>query len=92
MIAHWDFDFDFGANYHVELDAGVVKNSDGKTNAALTDASKLAFKTVLPGGADGVESSAVSGAASKIVELHSNLTQDLHRILTHSVLAFKALA
>ena len=42
------FDWDFGANYHVELDAGLVKNSGGLTSAAVTDATVLNFKTVTP--------------------------------------------
>ena len=42
------FDWDFGANYHVELDAGLVKNSGGLGSAAVTDATVLNFKTVTP--------------------------------------------
>ena len=42
------FDWDFGANYHVELDAALVKNSGGLTNDAVTDATVLNFKTVTP--------------------------------------------
>jgi hypothetical protein len=43
----WDFDWDFGANYHVELDAGVV-TANGVGNLALTDATTLNFTTVTP--------------------------------------------
>ena len=42
------FDWDFGANYHVELDAGLVKNSGGLLSAAVTDNTVLNFKTVTP--------------------------------------------
>jgi hypothetical protein len=41
------FDWDFGANYHVELDAGVVTRG-GVGNAALADSTTLNFTTVTP--------------------------------------------
>ena len=50
------FDWDFGANYHVNLGAGVVV-ANGMGNAALTDATTLNFTTVAP-------VSAAAGAAS----------------------------
>jgi hypothetical protein len=36
------FDWDFGANYHVNFDAGIVKNLAGIGNAALNDGSATA--------------------------------------------------
>ncbi|MCX8519145.1 MAG: hypothetical protein ORN21_03300, partial [Methylophilaceae bacterium] len=45
------FDWDFGANYHVELDAGLVQNSSNQLNAAISNATTLNFKTVTPGNA-----------------------------------------
>jgi hypothetical protein len=45
----WDFDFDFGAEYHIELSAGVVTTTDGLVdNTAVTDPTFLNFKTVTP--------------------------------------------
>lgn len=45
----WDFDFDFGANYHVELSAGVVKSSTtGALNGLIDGTSSLNFTTVTP--------------------------------------------
>ena len=41
------FDWDFGASYHVELDAGVVTRG-GVGNAALADSTTLNFTTVTP--------------------------------------------
>ena len=43
------FDWDFGANYHVELDAGLVQNSSNQLNAAISNATTLNFTTVTPG-------------------------------------------
>jgi Bacterial Ig domain len=54
----WDFDWDFGANYHVSLDAGVVKSASGLGNAAIDGASNLNFSTVAP-------ADAPAGAASQ---------------------------
>ena len=54
----WDFDWDFGANYHVELSAGVVTNLTGTLgNTAVTDGSVVSFTTVAPVGS-------TTGAAS----------------------------
>ncbi len=36
------FDWDFGSNYHVNFDAGIVTNSAGVANAALNDGSATA--------------------------------------------------
>jgi len=55
------FDWDFGANYHVNLDAGVVV-AGGLGNAALTDATTLNFTTVAP-------VDAAAGAASQKMDL-----------------------
>jgi hypothetical protein len=45
----WDFDWDFGANYHVELSAGVVTNLAGTLqNTAVTDSTTVNFRTVTP--------------------------------------------
>jgi hypothetical protein len=41
------FDWDFGANYHVEFDADLVTRG-GVGNAAMTDATTLNFTTVTP--------------------------------------------
>lgn len=55
----WDFDWDFGANYHISLDAGVIKSlSSGLVNAQIDGSSSLAFSTVTP-------ADAVDGAASR---------------------------
>ena len=54
----WNFDWDFGASYHVEFDAGVVKaGAGGPVNLAMTNDQTLNFTTVTP--ADGA-----TGAAS----------------------------
>ncbi len=44
------FDWDFGSDYHINFDAGIVKSSANAslTNAALTDATTLNFTTVTP--------------------------------------------
>jgi hypothetical protein len=55
------FDWDFGANYHANLDAGVVR-ANGLGNAALTDATTLNFTTVAP-------VSAAAGVASQQMDL-----------------------
>ena len=55
------FDWDFGANYHVNLDAGVVV-ANGLGNAALSDATTLNFSTVAP-------VDAAAGAASQQMDL-----------------------
>jgi hypothetical protein len=55
----WNFDWDFATNYHVEFDAGVVKNVSDVGNLAMTDATTLNFTTVTP-------STAVGGAASQL--------------------------
>jgi hypothetical protein len=56
----FNFDWDFGANYHVEFDAGLVTSADGsQTNAALSSTTAVNFTTVTPA-ADAI------GAASQI--------------------------
>nr|CBA28114.1 hypothetical protein Csp_A05660 [Curvibacter putative symbiont of Hydra magnipapillata] len=64
----WNFDWDFGANYHVEFDAGVVANQTNasQTNAALTSNTTLNFTTVTPAG------NAV-GASSQIMQADGSL-------------------
>jgi hypothetical protein len=47
-LEHTAFDWDFGSNYHVEFEAGIVKNANNKTNAALSDSTTLNFTTVTP--------------------------------------------
>ncbi|PIT71300.1 hypothetical protein B9Z41_16975 [Limnohabitans sp. JirII-31] len=42
------FDWDFGANYHVNFDAGIVQNSAGTINSELSDSTTLNFTTVTP--------------------------------------------
>jgi hypothetical protein len=55
----WDFDWDFGANYHVSMDAGVVKaTTTGSENVAIDGSSSLHFTTVAP-------VDAAAGAASQ---------------------------
>ena len=55
----WDFDWDFGANYHVSMDAGVVKaTTTGSSNVAIDGATSLHFTTVTP-------ADAAAGAASQ---------------------------
>ena len=45
----WHFGWDFGANYHVEFDAGIVTaGSSGAANRALSDSTTLNFTTVTP--------------------------------------------
>jgi hypothetical protein len=58
FLDDWDFDWDFGANYHVELDAGVVTTTDGLTGVtAVTDSTTVNFSTVAPlGNATGAAS------------------------------------
>jgi hypothetical protein len=65
----WNFDWDFGANYHVELDAGIVKaGAGGPANLAMTNDQTLNFTTVTP--VDGT-----TGAASqKMVSTDASLT------------------
>lgn len=55
------FDWDFGANYHVNLDASVVV-ANGLGNAALTNATTLNFTTVAP-------IDAAAGAASQKMDV-----------------------
>lgn len=42
------FDWDFGSNYHVNFDAGIVQNINGTGNSALGDSTTLNFTTVTP--------------------------------------------
>ncbi len=57
----WTFDWDFGANYHVEFDAGIVTaGANGPANLAMTDGTKLNFTTVTP-------VANATGAASQIM-------------------------
>lgn len=64
----WNFDWDFGANYHIALDAGVVKGSGGNGNAAVTDTTALNFTTVTP-------VANVTGAASQKMNTSSGALQ-----------------
>jgi hypothetical protein len=45
-----DVDWDFASNYHVEMDAGVVRSADGVANVAINDSTTLNFSTVTPAG------------------------------------------
>jgi hypothetical protein len=59
LSTDWDFDWDFGANYHVSLDAGAVKAASSDRASALIDGSvSLNFTTVTP-------ADAAAGAASQ---------------------------
>jgi hypothetical protein len=62
-LNHTAFDWDFGSNYHVEFDAGIVKSlaSPTLTNSAMTNATTLNFTTVTP-------SESSSGASSKMMD------------------------
>ncbi|MFH1873504.1 MAG: putative Ig domain-containing protein [Pseudomonadota bacterium] len=62
----WDFDWDFGANYHIELDAGVV-TANGVGNLALSDPTTLNFTTVTPVGNN-------TGAASQKMAADGTMT------------------
>lgn len=62
----WDFDWDFGANYHVEMGAGVV-TANGIDNVAISDATTLNFTTVTPVGN-------ATGAASQTMASDGSLT------------------
>ncbi|ARV18611.1 hypothetical protein AEP_01667 [Curvibacter sp. AEP1-3] len=65
---NWNFDWDFGANYHVEFDAGVVKaGAGGPANLAMTNDQTLNFTTVTP--ADGS-----AGAASQKMDSNGALS------------------
>ncbi|MCK9284445.1 MAG: cadherin domain-containing protein [Rhodocyclaceae bacterium] len=62
----WDFDWDFGASYHIELDAGVV-TANGVGNVAIGNSTTLNFTTVTPAGN-------ATGAASQKMAVDGTLT------------------
>jgi hypothetical protein len=62
----WDFDWDFGSNYHIEMDAGVV-TANGIGNAAVSGSDTLNFTTVTPVGN-------ATGAASQKMAADGTLT------------------
>ena len=76
----WNFDWDFGANYHVNLDAGVVVNGSNQGIAAVSDATTLNFTTVAPAadaiGAASQKMNVSSGALETGLIWHNASVQD----------------
>ena len=62
----WDFDFDFGANYRLEIDANLVKTQNGLINFAGISGTDVEFTTVAPVGNN-------TGAASQRLDANGAL-------------------
>jgi hypothetical protein len=63
----WDFDFDFGADYRLEIDANLVKTQNGLINfAGISGGTGIDFTTVTPVGNN-------TGAASQKMDANGDL-------------------
>ena len=69
LSTDWDFDWDFGADYHIELDTGVV-TANGVGNVAISDSTTLNFTTVTPAGD-------ATGAASQTMAADGTMADSL---------------